>query len=79
MLSLRAKRGSPTPRTSKMDGHAALAMTHFLSLRAKRGSPSPRTAKMDGCAALAMTHFLSLHHHFKPLSFIVKESYVHVI
>jgi len=26
-LSLRAKRGSPSPRTSKMDGRAALAMT----------------------------------------------------
>jgi len=55
LLSLRAKRGSPSLRTSTMDGHAALAMTHFLSLRAKRGSPAPRTSTMDGHAVLAMT------------------------
>jgi hypothetical protein len=27
--SLRAKRGNPSPRASKMDGRAALAMTEF--------------------------------------------------
>jgi hypothetical protein len=32
LSSLRAKRGSPSPRGSKMDGRAALAMTGMGSL-----------------------------------------------
>jgi hypothetical protein len=52
-LSLRAQRGSPSPRTAKMDGRAALAMAVFgiasLQLSASALDPSNGYHRTTDC------------------------------
>ncbi len=52
LSSLRAQRGSPSPRTSKMDGRAALAMTVGLD----GPTALAMTVGLDGRAMLTMTN-----------------------